>query len=159
MKDAQKMMSQMMTSWADTQKQMIDQWLDTVEEPSRNTKLWHRTLSVWESSVKRTMEAQNATMQSWMSQLQDVEGMPDEAAEQVEQGKAIVKQWTETQTELWEKWFETMQQMDPAHYESNWQEMAQQSVAAWRSYMDRLQEMGASMGAMAQDLGDDEASD
>ena len=155
MNDAQKMMNQMMNSWVDTQKQMIDQWIDTVEDQSKGTQVWTRTLKVWESSVKRTMEAQNATMQSWMSQLQDVEGMPEEATQQVEQGKTIVKQWTETQTELWEQWLETMREMDPSRYENGWTEVAEQSVSAWRDYVDRIQDVSERMSAMADDLGAD----
>jgi predicted nucleic acid-binding Zn-ribbon protein len=101
------------------------------------------------------MEAQNATMNSWMSQMQDVEGMPDDAKERVEEGKAIMKQWTETQSDLWEKWFETMRQMDPAQYESNWQEMAKQSTSVWRDYSVKIQEISDEMADLASGTGSD----
>jgi DNA-binding transcriptional regulator YbjK len=153
MQDSQKMMQQMMESWVDTQQQMIDQWLETVEsygEQSGST-FWNQTLSVWESSVKRTMEAQNATLNSWMSQMQDMDGMPEEAAEQVEEGKAIVKKWTETQSELWDKWFEMMHQMDPSAYESGMTDMMKQAVSSWRGYTDQMQKMSEEMASMATD--------
>jgi gas vesicle protein len=157
MKETQEMMRQMMNSWSNTQQQMIDQWLDMVEKTSgsQGGQLWRQTLSVWESSVKRAMEAQNATMNSWMSQMQDVEGMPDDAKERVEEGKAIMKQWTETQSDLWEKWFETMRQMDPAQYESNWQEMAKQSTSVWRDYSVKIQEISDEMADLASGTGSD----
>lgn len=152
------MMHQMMDSWVQTQRQMIDQWLDRVEDGTARPSgdLWDQTLSVWKSSVKRTMEAQTATMNAWMRQLQDVDGMPDEAAEQVEQGKTIVKQWSETQHELWDRWFETMEEMDPSAYESGWQRMATQSVSTWRNYMDQIQELNESFASMATGSSDDE---
>jgi polyhydroxyalkanoate synthesis regulator protein len=154
------MMRQMMKSWSSTQQQMIDQWLDMVEGTSapQGAQLWKQTLSVWEASVKRTMEAQNATMNSWMSQMQEVEGMPEEARERVEEGKAIMKQWTETQSDLWEKWFETMRQMDPGRYESNWQEMAEHSVAVWRNYADKIQNLSDEMTSAAGGKADDAES-
>jgi len=157
MKETQQMMRQMMKSWSNTQQQMIEQWLDMVEgtSPPQGAQLWKQTLSVWESSVKRTMEAQNATMNSWMSQMQEVEGMPEEAKERVEEGKAIMKRWTETQGTLWEKWFETMRQMDPSKYESNWQEMAKHSVSVWRDYADRIQSLNDEMAGMAGGGADD----
>lgn len=157
MQDSQKMMQQMMESWVDTQKQMIDQWLDTVEDygDQSGSTFWNQTLSVWESSVKRTMEAQNATLSSWMRQMQDVDGMPDEAMEQVEEGKAIVKQWTETQNELWDKWFEMMHQMDPSAYETTWKDMAKQSVSTWRDYAERMQSLSEEMTNVASGSSDD----
>ena len=158
MKDSQKMMQQMMESWVDTQQQMIDQWLDTVEQygDQGSSTFWDQTLSVWESSVKRTMEAQNATLNSWMSQMQEMEGMPDDAVEQVEEGKAIVKQWTDTQNELWDKWFEMMHQMDPASYESGWPDMMKQAVSTWRDYSDRMRELSEEMTDMEAGDSDDE---
>lgn len=157
MKETQRMMRQMMKSWSDTQQQMIEQWLDMVEGTSgpQGAQLWTQTLSVWESSVERAMEAQNATMNSWMSQLQEMEGMPNEAQERIEEGKAIMKQWTETQSDLWEQWFETMREMDPSKYESSWQEMAQHSVAAWRDYAQRMQTWSDELADMAGGTGTD----
>lgn len=153
MKETQAMMRQMMTAWSSTQQQMIEQWLDMVEKAGgpKGSQMWRQTLSVWESSVKRAMEAQNATMNSWMSQLQDVDGMPDEAKERVEEGRAIMKRWTETQNDLWEKWFETMRQMDPAKYESNWQDMAKHSVSVWREYAQKIQDLSDDMADLADD--------
>lgn len=141
MKETRQMMRQMMTSWSRTQQQMIDQWLGMVEDMSsaQSRQLWTQTLSVWESSVKRTMEAQNATMNSWMSQLQEIDDMPEEAQQHIEEGKAIMKRWSKMQSELWAKWFETMRQMDPGKYESNWQEMARHSVSVWRNYAEKIQ--------------------
>jgi len=160
MKETQEMMRQMMTSWSSTQQQMIEQWLDIVEQTggSQGGQMWRQTLSVWESSVKRAMEAQNATMSSWMSQVQDAESMPDEAKERIEEGRAIMKRWTETQNDLWEKWFETMRQMDPAKYESNWQEMTKHSVSVWRAYAQRIQDLSDEIADLASDSGSDEAS-
>jgi gas vesicle protein len=160
MKETQEMMRQMMTSWSSTQQQMIEQWLDIVEQTggSQGSQMWRQTLSVWESSVKRAMEAQNATMNSWMSQVQEAESMPDEAKERIEEGRAIMKRWTETQNDLWEKWFETMRQMDPAKYESNWQEMTKHSVSVWRAYAQRIQDLSDEMADLASDSGSDEAS-
>lgn len=157
MKETQKMMNQMMKSWSNTQRQMIDQWLDMVEGASgpQAGQMWKQTLSVWESSVKRTMEAQNATMNSWMSQIQEVDGMPEEAKERVEEGKAIMKQWTETQGDLWEKWFETMRTMDPSAYESNWQEMAKHSVSVWRDYSEKIQNLSDEVADMTSRMADD----
>lgn len=160
MKETQEMMRQMMTSWSSTQQQMIEQWLDIVEQTggSQGSQMWRQTLSVWESSVKRAMEAQNATMNSWMSQVQEAESMPAEAKERIEEGRAIMKRWTETQNDLWEKWFETMRQMDPAKYESNWQEMTKHSVSVWRAYAQRIQDLSDEMADLASDSGSDEAS-
>ena len=157
MQDSQKMMQQMMESWVETQKQMIDQWLNTVEDygDQNSSTFWNQTLSVWESSVKRTMEAQNATLNSWMSQMQDVDGMPDEAVEQVKEGKAIMKKWTETQNELWDKWFEMMHQMDPSAYETTWKDMAKQSVSTWRDYAERMQSLSEEMATVASGDSDD----
>ena len=151
MKETQEMMRQMMTSWSSTQQQMIEQWLDMVEQAGgpQGSQMWRQTLSVWESSVKRAMEAQNATMNSWMSQMQDIDGMPDEAKDRVEEGRVIMKQWRETQNDLWEKWFETMRQMDPAKYESNWQEMAKHSVSVWREYAQKIQDLTDDMADLA----------
>ena len=158
MQDSQKMMQQMMESWVDTQQQMIDQWLDTVEDygEQSGSSFWNQTLSVWESSVKRTMEAQNATLNSWMSQMQEMDGMPEGAVEQVEEGKTIVKKWTETQSDLWDKWFEVMHQMEPGAYESGWQDMMKQTVSSWRDYTDRMQKMSEEMASMATGTSSDE---
>ena len=157
MKETQQMMRQMMKSWSNTQQEMIEQWLDMVEGygGQQSANLWRQTLSVWEASVKRTMEAQNATMNSWMSQVQEMEGMPKEAQKRVEEGKAIMKQWTEMQSDLWEKWFSTMRQMDPSRYESNWQEMAKHSVAVWRDYSEKIQELSGEIADMASEMSED----
>ena len=152
MKETQKMMKQMMESWSETQQQMIDQWMEMVEErggQQQASTIWKQTLSVWESSVKRTMEAQNATLNSWISQMKDIEGLPEEATEHVDEGRAIMKQWTEAQTRLWDKWFETMREMDPAKYESGWNDIMKRSMSAWRDYMDQMQSMTENMTSMA----------
>ncbi len=150
-KETQQMMKKMMESWSETQQKMIDQWMEMIEEQGtqQQANVWRQTLSVWEASVKRTMEAQNATLNSWISQMKDIEGMPEEATEHVDEGRAIMRQWTDTQTKLWEKWFETMRQMDPSRYESDWDDMMKQSMAAWRDYMDQMHTMTENMASMA----------
>jgi hypothetical protein len=151
MQQTQEMMKDMMASWSKTQKQMIDQWLEMVEEASgqQTSNMWEQTLSVWESTVKRTMEAQNASLNSWMSQMESFDGMPSEATERVKEGRTIVKQWTDAQSELWDNWFETMRQMDPAKYESGMEEMAHQSAGIWHNYIDQIQKMNENFASMA----------
>lgn len=147
----QELMHQMLSSWSETQQEVIEQWLDMIEGHSEppSAALWKQTLSVWEATVKRTMEAQNATMNSWISQVQEVEGMPEEAKRRVEEGKAIMKRWTEVQSTLWEKWFEMMRQMDPGSYEANWQEAVKQSVSTWRDYTQQMQRRSEEVAEMA----------
>lgn len=153
MKETREMMRQMMESWSSTQRRMIDQWLDMVEgggtPPGSN--MWRQTLSVWESSVERTMEAQNATMNSWLSQLQEVDDLPDEARQRIEEGRALMKQWTETQSDLWAKWFDTMRQMDPGKYEANWQETVKHSTAVWRAYAEKMQQLSEEIAGRSEE--------
>jgi hypothetical protein len=105
------------------------------------------------------MEAQNASLNSWMSQMESFDGMPEEATERMEEGRKIVQQWTSAQSELWDNWFETMRQMDPAKYDSSFEEMAHQTAGIWRSYIDQIQKMNenlASMSASAMPATEDE---
>lgn len=131
-----------MNAWFEAQQQMTDRWLRTFQQQghTQQAEAWSQSVNVWEAAVHRTLDAQNAWLSSWTDSFKNMDGLPQEARRQAEQGEAVLKQWTEMQRNLWKTWFDTVKNMQPAGAGTAWEQEARRLVDTWRESMQQAME-------------------
>lgn len=141
---------QTLASWMNAQRQVMEQWVDTMKQvnTSQGNEWWKKTVETWETTVRRTMDAQESWMTNWFEQMKRVEGLPEEAHTSVEQGETMARRWTEMQRSLWQNWFAFMKQMHPEQLGNTWQGEVQTLFQRW-------QESAEQMMKLAEDLADE----
>ncbi len=105
----------LMATWADTQQQVLEGWLDLVQEMERPSRAvtWNATLKAWQMAVQETLDAQTRWLRDWTGRVQVTSGSPTELRKSVQQAQVLLLQWTEAQQHLWQGWFHLVQQLGP----------------------------------------------
>jgi hypothetical protein len=121
-------------AWTETQKKIMDNWAETVKgmSGSQQADIWQTSLVAWKDMLHKTIAAEAKWTQSWLEQLQSIDGMPAEAREATAQFQQLSQRWAATQEQLWESWFEMLGSMDPARYSTRWLEALQNPMQAWQ---------------------------
>src|SRR5438105_1998081 len=86
-------------TWADTQQQLLTNWLDTVRRlggtPSRE--VWRQTVEAWHKSVQETLDAQAEWTRNWTETLATAKGTPEELRSLIQQGQEQLQHWIAAQ--------------------------------------------------------------
>ena len=144
--DWNKQMEEMMSTLTETQRRMWDNWLETVKRFSNDMPQggagpgqdYKANLEAWEKSVRQALEAQNEWAKRWSEQSG---GKPPEGMEQwMQQMQEMMKGWTEAQKQLWDAWFQSIQQVDPGKAASQWEKESKQVLEAWQQAAQRAQD-------------------
>ncbi|TCO83439.1 hypothetical protein EV699_102137 [Plasticicumulans lactativorans] len=101
----------MMKDWAEAQRRLWETLVGTAtagpgkEAAAAWREMYRQNLSVWERSVRETLERQSAWVEDWVERVKGQPGGPEAAGEigrQIEEG---LRQWMETQNRLWAEMF------------------------------------------------------
>lgn len=147
MKQAQDMVKQ----WTDTQQKMWDNWVGTMQgvglNPSSDT--WQKSLDTWSDSVKKALDSQVAWAQFWADNMSANAGSSQQISDWSKQFVDMTKQWSDTQGQLWDNWFETLKKSDPSAMAKNWNpEEMQKMVQVWQEYAQKAMEAQMEMARM-----------
>lgn len=133
--------AEMMKAWTEAQKQMWDNWLEAMQSATgqnQATEMWQTTVSTWEQTVNSTLDAQAGWIDLWADSLTAQSSLPKEVIEWAEQAQEMVKNWGETQRQLWQGWFDLMKQAEPPNMATAWGEEGQKVFAAWQESAQKM---------------------
>ena len=143
-----KQMEEMVRNWTDMQRQMWDQWLQSVKStgfPGASgaeewQKEYQRQLEAWEKAVRDALEAQLTWTREFTNKAGSSEHAPEAMNEMLRQSQEMMKSWTEAQAKLWDAWFDSVKNMDPSQMAGQWETDGQQVLKAWQEATQRAQD-------------------
>lgn len=138
---------EILRTWTDVQRKMWESWHDAMRSAgtAQSTEAWKETIAIWSEAVNRALQAQVEWTKFWTDSMTTGSTTPTEVAEWSQRIIDIMKSWAETQTQLSERWFETMKQADPTTMAAPWDSKeAQKVVQDWQEATQKLLE--AQMG-------------
>jgi hypothetical protein len=139
-------MDEMTKQWSAAQKLLWDNWADAVKQnnQAQARALWQQILEAWQGSVKQMLAMQSEGMGLWVENLRRSD-LPEPMSQWAEQLHQITKQWTGSQQQLWDQWFQFVEKLDPTLATSQpngtqpmfklWQDMTQQALTAQQQWM------------------------
>ena len=132
--DWTKQSEEMFKAWSDSQTKMWDSFVDSVSGlgKSPSQKMWEQAISNGEEMIKNALEAQTEWLKAWATNLEDLEGMPEQAKGALAQFKETAQRWTDTQGKLWGAWFELLAKFDPTKAGGLWGESTQNPFKVWQ---------------------------
>lgn len=142
--DWTKQAEDMLKTWTNSQQAMWDSWLKTMQgfgTSSSTADTWEKSIETWKESVKRALDAQTAWTQFWADSIASSPGATKQSTDWSKQLLDMTKRWTETQSQLWDSWFETIKKTDPSNMSQNWNtEEMQKIVQTWQEAAQRAME-------------------
>ena len=123
--DAQK---QVWSSFSGAAEQMTGGQVDT---------MWRQTLTNWQQMVDKSLETQGDVMATWMDNLQSA-GMPEPMAAWAEQMRAITKNWTAAQQQMWDNWFQVVGKMEPTLDATTMNAAAETMMKQWQEMTQNM---------------------
>ncbi|MFP4147004.1 MAG: hypothetical protein ACLFMS_07955 [Halorhodospira sp.] len=142
-------MEEMVRNWTDMQQRMWEGWLQTVRGMQMPTGMtgseelqqqYQRNLEAWEQAVREALNAQMEWTQKWAEQAGGSESATEGMQEVVKQTQEMMKAWTEAQSKLWNAWFDSVKNMDPASMAGQGDAEGVQVLKAWQDATRRAQE-------------------
>lgn len=139
-------MEEMTKQWSAAQKLLWANWADAVKQnnQAQANALWQQIMDAWQSSVKQMLEMQGEGMRLWVESLKHSD-LPEPMSQWAEQLHQMTKQWTGSQQQLWEQWFQFVEKLDPTQSMSQttsaqpmfklWQDMTQQAFTAQQQWL------------------------
>jgi hypothetical protein len=130
-------------TWADLQMKVWNDWLRGMQGigASEPSKVWQKTVEAWEQSIKKGIDAQTELAQLWAQNFHSVKDSPGEVAEWGRQGQEMITQWSETQKQLWDGWFQVVKKLNPAPVGENWEQEGQRLVRTWQDMFQKAMDM------------------
>ena len=101
-------------SWTEAQKRLWDSLSTALPafRPPEGMDLWQETyqknLTAWESAVKLSLAVQAAWIKQWADRVANEQATPENMAEWTHQVEEVMQRWIDTQTQLWDDWFEML---------------------------------------------------
>jgi len=101
-------------SWTEAQKRLWDSLSTALPafRPPEGMDLWQETyqknLTAWESAVKQSLAVQAAWIKQWADRVANEQATPENMAEWTHQVEEVMQRWIDTQTQLWDDWFEML---------------------------------------------------
>jgi hypothetical protein len=145
--DWSKQAEQAVKNWADVQRQLFESWLAPVKAATaapggESAKAYRQTLDLWESAVKQALDAQLEWTRLWADSLTAAQGATDPAAACARNTQQMMQAWTDAHKQLWESWFSTLRQWDPAASLPGdlWDKQARSVLHAWEEAAKAAQE-------------------
>jgi len=141
--DWNKQSEEMVRSLLGAQQKMWENWIGVVQniQSPQVTGVWEKSVETWHDSVKKALDSQTVWVQHWANSVSSTPGATKEATEAANKALEVSKRWTETQKQIWDSWFETIQKTDPTSPKvwsegevqkvlKVWQEAAQKTLEA-----------------------------
>jgi hypothetical protein len=132
--DWMKQSEAMFKTWTETQQKMWETFSENMTNfgKSPGEKMWKQTINAGEELVKNSLAAQAEWMKSWSENFKSLEGIPEQAAQAVDQFQEMTKSWAVTQENLWAAWFEMLKKLDPSQFTDTWFEMPKNPFQIWQ---------------------------
>ena len=139
--DWTKQTEEMMKNWTETQKKMWDSWLEAIPQgvdQSQTVEMWQKAVDTWETMVQNTLDVQAEWTKTWADSLDLKSDIPDEMVEWAKQAQKMMKDWGETQQQLWHGWFDLVKQADPTKMADAWGIEGQKGFQAWQESAQKM---------------------
>ena len=139
--DWAKQSEEMMKAWTETQKKMWDNWMEAMQQTTgqnQTAEMWKETVDTWEQAVNNTLDAQAEWIRIWADSLDTKSNMPKEATEWAKQAQDMVKNWGDTQRQMWQSWFDLVKNADPPDMAQAWGNQGQKAFAAWQESAQKM---------------------
>lgn len=135
-------MEEMFSSWNEAQKKLMEGWQENLKKMGfpGDTELWEKSLSTWQETVEKSIQAQRDWTSSWIENLSSMEGLPEPAAKSAERFREMSDRWLSTQGDLWGNWFEMLNSFDPSALSGNWTEMFKDPLKTWQNATEKVLE-------------------
>ena len=108
----QKQTEEMIHSWTEAQRRLVDQWLESVQGVAPGAdKLkadYHRQIDAWEEAVGEMLRRQQELADSMSGSAANLEAAPELAKEWVDRSQQMMQNWTDTQMRFMQEWVEHM---------------------------------------------------
>lgn len=142
--DWNKQAEELLKTWTSSQQKMWDSWFKTMQgigSPAQASEAWDKTIETWRDSVKQAMDAQTRWTQFWADSISSGPGANKQTNEWSSQMVEMTRRWAETQSQLWDSWFDTIKKSDPASMTKNWNtEEVQKIVQGWQEAAQKAME-------------------
>jgi hypothetical protein len=94
---------------------------------------YRQALELWEGAVKQALDAELEWTRLWSDGLSAAKGSSDPAASCARNTHEMMRAWTDAHKQLWESWFSTLRQWDPAASPAGdlWDKQARTVLNAW----------------------------
>lgn len=139
-------MDEMTKQWSAAQKLLWASWADAVKQNNhaQANVLWQQIMAGWQSAVQQMLAMQGEGMRLWVESLKHSD-LPEPMSQWAEQLYQMTKQWTGSQQQVWEQWFQFVEKLDPTQSMNQaasappmfklWQEMTQQAFTAQQQWL------------------------
>lgn len=107
-----KQTEEMIHSWTETQRRLVDQWLDSMQgvAPGAETLKsdYHRQIDAWEEAVREVLRRQQEMTDSMQGATPSTDSAPELAKEWLDRSQEMMQSWTDTQMRFMQEWVEHM---------------------------------------------------
>jgi hypothetical protein len=147
MMDWTQQMDQMTKQWTEAQKQLWSNWAEATKRGNgtQAKALWQQILASWRTSVHQMLDMQGEGLHAWSESVGSTD-LPEPINQWTEQLRQMSKQWTGTQKQLWDNWFQMIEKLEPMAsgvgptletqpMMKMWQEMTQQALSVQQQWM------------------------
>jgi polyhydroxyalkanoate synthesis regulator protein len=137
--DWTKQSEEMFKAWTQAQTKMWEAYSENVSGFGKTPgeKVWAQTIAAGEDLVKNSLAAQADWMKTWVENFKKLEGLPDQAAEAVDQFREMTGSWAATQEKLWAAWFDMLKKFDPNPFAA----MPKDPFQVWQESTKQVMEM------------------
>jgi hypothetical protein len=103
---------QMIKAWAESQRQLLTNWMDMVRAGggTPDAKIWNETVDSWRTAVMNTLDTQATWTRTWIDSMAKTPGAPDEMQTLLREGQDNFQHWIDAQRQLWQNWFDVMRE-------------------------------------------------
>jgi hypothetical protein len=131
---------EMMNTWTETQKKLWEDYSQTVKDlgKSESQKAWERTVELGQQGMKNTFQAQAQAYETLVDNMKTVQGIPEQATENLQQFKEMGERWRESQIQFWDGWFEMLKNFDPSKSTGPWGEMPTSYYQSWQDSINKF---------------------
>jgi len=135
-----KQAEEMFKTWSEAQKSLMEQWVESAKSftGSPDSEMWKKTLETWEETAKNTYTSQNEWTTSWIENMKSMSGLPEQAVESIDRFKEMAGRWSNTQEELWAKWFEMLKELDFTQSTEKITEAMKNPLQAWQNATQKV---------------------
>ncbi|NJP06325.1 MAG: hypothetical protein HC837_12205 [Chloroflexaceae bacterium] len=141
----------MIKNWTGAQQKMWESWVSTMKGMSAGptADAWQSSIDQWKTSVNQALDAQLTWTQFWADSVVSGAGSSKQMTDWSNQVLEMTKRWKETQTQLWDNWFDTLKKSDPSTMAKNWNpEEMQKMMQVWQESAQKAMEAQMEMARM-----------
>lgn len=144
--------SEMVKTWTESQQRMWDTWIVAMREMGNmqsGTEGWEKSVDMWHESVKGALNTQVTWTEFWADSIKSVSGSSAQVNTWADQTLDMTRQWTATQTEMWDNWFKTLKTSDPSTMMQSFNpDDMMKMVQAWQESARKMMESQMEMVRM-----------